>query len=246
MSTTTVFSPDTLLSDALQKALTEHGIPHEFWNTGGSCTALKILTADGGEISLCDVNAQVDDSTLAQYSGLQCAYSPTWDGESDYVDLYSSPDLGRYRDMAAFSAELADMIAAIELCRRMCAVRSARSTWKRRQRIAPPQPAETLARLHRRADGFNQLTVVTPVRMDAEAIAAKLYATYWATSEIGEELPDLTRSQVLDILGRLTAECADGWHESLNGPGHRAHEETEAWARAQVTRLYPELSWPER
>ncbi|MDA5279870.1 hypothetical protein [Streptomyces sp. Isolate_45] len=86
--------------------------------------------------------------------------------------------------------------------------------------------------------------VIRGTHVDGETLAARLYEYYVHRQDEGDVLPaDLTLDTVLHHLGEQGAICTEGWHESLNEPSDAAAEITWQWARAQIERLLPGLSW---
>ncbi|MFF4323731.1 hypothetical protein [Streptomyces sp. NPDC001568] len=106
----------------------------------------------------------------------------------------------------------------------------------------PFQPATY--RLIPGPDGSTVAQVIHGTHIDGETLAARLYDYYVHRQDEGDELPtDLTIDTVLHHLGKQSTICVEGWHQSINEPGDEAAEITWKWARAQVERLFPELSW---
>ncbi|MFD5610505.1 hypothetical protein [Kitasatospora sp. NPDC127060] len=228
------------MHEALTAALADHGIPTEFWHTGGGYTCLKVPVGSA-EICITDVNAHVIHP-LSEYHGLAVYYYPTF--ESEGVRLYESPGIGVRRHPAMFEVEMAQAIEAIRLCREICAARSGLTELDRWQRLAPPQPDVALARFHRDVDGRTTLTVATSFRMDAEEIAATL-ACHFEVPWVGDELPrTLTRPELLDILAEHAQPCAHTACVRQPG-GWNPASPTGRWAATHVRSLLPTLSWAE-
>ncbi|MFE7194468.1 hypothetical protein [Kitasatospora sp. NPDC057541] len=250
MNATPQHHPDQPLTEAVSTALAHHGIQVERHGPGGSLGHwLTTRLPDGAEIAIEDGHGYLP-GTLAQYGRLRAIYQPArHEDAADYAtQVYRSPTADESgNSLARFIAHIDTLATVIIACHHQA---EARALWVRPRldpdRLTPAHSdTRTTARLHRAADRTTSLTVTTTVRMDAQALAAKLHDAYWSTGEDGEALPTLTRHQVLDIVGRLADDCADGWHQSMNGPGERAHDQVTAWADAQIRRLFPELTWPQ-
>jgi hypothetical protein len=93
--------------------------------------------------------------------------------------------------------------------------------------------------------GSAVLAVTVTHLMDAEGIASKLYAQYGTPDFTeGDPLPEgLTVEDVMGVLSRQAAECADGLHFWANEPSSDAWEIVHPWAVANVKRLFPHLAW---
>ncbi|KOV54578.1 hypothetical protein ADL00_29795 [Streptomyces sp. AS58] len=88
------------------------------------------------------------------------------------------------------------------------------------------------------------LRIVYAHHLDGETLAFQLFHRYVHRLQAGTQLPDeITRAEVMALLGAQGADCAEGWHSSVNEPTEAASDEAWQWVRAQVTRLFPGLSW---
>ncbi|MFI2906727.1 hypothetical protein ACG2OD_00435 [Streptomyces sp. PDY-4] len=88
------------------------------------------------------------------------------------------------------------------------------------------------------------LRIVYAHHLDGESLAFQLFHRYVHRLQAGTPLPDeITRSEVMALLGEQGADCAEGWHSSANEPTEEASAEAWQWVCAQVNRLFPGLSW---
>ncbi|MEV7839108.1 hypothetical protein [Streptomyces albidoflavus] len=88
------------------------------------------------------------------------------------------------------------------------------------------------------------LRIVYAHHLDGESLAFQLFHRYVYRLQAGTQLPDeITRAEVMALLGEQGADCAEGWHSSANEPTEEASDEAWLWVRAQVNRLFPGLSW---
>ncbi|WDN56173.1 hypothetical protein [Streptomyces clavuligerus] len=88
------------------------------------------------------------------------------------------------------------------------------------------------------------LRIVYAHHVDGETLAFQLFHRYAHRLQNGTEIPDkITHSEVMELLGELGAACAEGWHSSANEPTEDASAEAWTWVRAQVNRLFPDLTW---
>ncbi|WP_329492558.1 hypothetical protein OG618_37850 (plasmid) [Kitasatospora sp. NBC_01246] len=248
-----MWNPDDLLADVVRAELTRRRLAYEVHGSA-ACTYLVLPLPGGcGEVAMSDVNSDLD-GPLAEYSGLHAHYFPTGhlEGRDDEVVLFESPNLGDRRSPDRFPVEFAELLGAVEACFRLFAPR--RQAAKRLREIAAtetvgsrpaPDPAPARYRWRRGADDTVALSVTATAVMDAEAIAAKLYATFSKPFESGDPLPPLlTVQDVMQVLASEAAGCADGWHFWATEPGQDAWDTVHPWAEAQVRRLFPELTWP--
>ncbi|MEU8544540.1 hypothetical protein AB0C52_31865 [Streptomyces sp. NPDC048717] len=88
------------------------------------------------------------------------------------------------------------------------------------------------------------LRIVYAHHLDGESLALQLFHRYVHRLQSGTGLPvEITRAEVMNLLGAQGADCAEGWHSSANEPTEEASHEAWQWVRAQVSRLFPGLSW---
>ncbi|MFE2268536.1 hypothetical protein ACFXB4_04800 [Streptomyces lavendulae] len=88
------------------------------------------------------------------------------------------------------------------------------------------------------------LRIVYAHHLDGESLACQLFHRYVHRLQDGARLPDeITRSEVMALLGEQGADCAEGWHSSANEPAEGASNEAWQWVCAQVNSLFPDLSW---
>ncbi|MGC0379987.1 hypothetical protein [Streptomyces sp. SAI-129] len=88
------------------------------------------------------------------------------------------------------------------------------------------------------------LRIVYAHHLDGESLALQLFHRYVHRLQASTQLPaEITRAEVMALLGAQGADCAEGWHSSANEPTEEASDEAWQWVRAQVTRLFPGLSW---
>ncbi|MEV7245150.1 hypothetical protein AB0N92_28465 [Streptomyces sp. NPDC093248] len=106
-----------------------------------------------------------------------------------------------------------------------------------------PRPA--IATLVPDSEGHGTvLRIVYAHHLDGESLALQLFHRYVHRLQASTQLPaEITRAEVMALLGAQGADCAEGWHSSANEPTEEASDEAWQWVRAQVTRLFPGLSW---
>ncbi|MFD4609986.1 hypothetical protein ACFWOT_18170 [Streptomyces sp. NPDC058440] len=106
-------------------------------------------------------------------------------------------------------------------------------------------PSPAIATLVPDSEGHGTvLRIVYAHHLDGESLALQLFNRYVHRFRAGNQLPDeITRAEVMALLGAQGADCAEGWHSSANEPTEEASDEAWQWVRAQVTRLFPGLSW---
>ncbi|MEV7123912.1 hypothetical protein [Kitasatospora griseola] len=209
--TSTTPQPDTKLYEALEALFAEHGIPSEFWHTGGGYTALKVPTGTT-EICITDVNAHVIEP-LSEYSGIAVYWYPHYEHEG--VQLYESPDLGIERKPEAFEREAALAVAAIQVCRRLRAAHTGVAELERRGVLGPGQ-AQTRARLRRGDDGSVVATVTSSLQVTLDEVAATLVCHYRDEARGDRRIPKaLSRAQLAEILAAHAAPCPYGEHDQL-------------------------------
>ncbi|MFF2751113.1 hypothetical protein ACFVVA_36955 [Kitasatospora sp. NPDC058048] len=248
MTTMTTWTPGDPLADVVKTALYERDIDHESHGRPGN-EYLVIPVGDGpGEITAADADSELS-GTIATYTGMHAYYHPTGHRSGDDgVPIFRSADLGAALGPAVFAAELPVLLSAVttvvalvgsgDRARRHLAAQAA----ERFHHTPPP----ATHRHRRAADGTTTLTVTTTAVMDAEAIAAKLYAAYSKPFESGDPLPAvLTLADLMQTLADEAAGCADGWHHWQAEPGREAYDTVGPWAEQQVRRLLPHLTWPQ-
>lgn len=106
-------------------------------------------------------------------------------------------------------------------------------------------PSPAIATLVPDSEGHGTvLRIVYAHHLDGESLAFQLFHQYVHRLQAGSPLPDeITRSEVMTLLGEQGASCAEGWHSSANEPTEEASAEAWQWVCAQVNRLFPGLSW---
>lgn len=106
-------------------------------------------------------------------------------------------------------------------------------------------PSPAIATLVPDSEGHGTvLRFVYAHHLDGESLAFQLFHRYVHRLQAGSPLPDeITRSEVMTLLGEQGADCAEGWHSSANEPTEEASAEAWQWVCAQVNRLFPGLSW---
>ncbi|WP_030380980.1 MULTISPECIES: hypothetical protein [unclassified Streptomyces] len=106
-------------------------------------------------------------------------------------------------------------------------------------------PSPAIATLVPDSEGHGTvLRIVYAHHLDGESLAFQLFHRYVHRLQAGSPLPDeITRSEVMTLLGEQGAHCAEGWHSSANEPTEEASAEAWQWVCAQVNRLFPGLSW---
>ncbi|KOT46800.1 hypothetical protein ADK41_01050 [Streptomyces caelestis] len=106
-------------------------------------------------------------------------------------------------------------------------------------------PSPAIATLVPDSEGHGTvLRIVYAHHLDGESLAFQLFHRYVHRLQAGSPLPDeITRSEVMTLLGEQGADCAEGWHSSANEPTEEASAEAWQWVCAQVNRLFPGLSW---
>lgn len=106
-------------------------------------------------------------------------------------------------------------------------------------------PPPAIATLVPDSEGHGMvLRIVYAHHLDGESLAFQLFHRYVHRLQAGTQLPDeITRSEVMALLGEQGADCAEGWHSSANEPTEEASAEAWQWVCAQVNRLFPGLSW---
>ena len=106
-------------------------------------------------------------------------------------------------------------------------------------------PSPAIATLVPDSEGHGTvLRIVYAHHLDGESLAFQLFHRYVPRLQAGTQLPDeITRSEVMALLGEQGADCAEGWHTSANEPTEEASAEAWQWVCAQVNRLFPGLSW---
>lgn len=106
-------------------------------------------------------------------------------------------------------------------------------------------PSPAIATLVPDSEGHGTvLRIVYAHHLDGESLAFQLFHRYVHRLQAGSPLPDeITRSEVMTLLGEQGADCAEGWHSSANEPTEEASAEAWQWVCAQVNRQFPGLSW---
>ncbi|MHC3392830.1 hypothetical protein ACLQ2E_25690 [Streptomyces lavendulocolor] len=106
-------------------------------------------------------------------------------------------------------------------------------------------PPPAVATLVPDSEGYGTvLRIVYAHHLDGESLAFQLFHRYVHRLQAGTQLPDeITRSEVMALLGEQGADCAEGWHSSANEPTEEASAEAWQWVCTQVNRLFPGLSW---
>ncbi|MFF1797702.1 hypothetical protein ACFVXQ_26385 [Kitasatospora sp. NPDC058263] len=244
----TMWNPTDQLATVVRAALDDRAITYET-HGGPGCTYLVLPVPRGGEIAISDIDSDLP-GTLAEYTGLRGYYFPTSHalGLSDEVPLFESPDLGERRSPDRFAAEFPALLAAVTACLALfgsgeSATRRLTAEAAERFTLRPPAPASH--RYYRTANGTVALTITTSTVMDAKAIASKLYAAYSKPYEGGTALPAvLTIDDIMQVLADEAAGCAHDWHFWQAEPGQDAWDDVHPWARHQVERLFPALTWP--
>ncbi|MEV7929652.1 hypothetical protein [Kitasatospora sp. NPDC088779] len=248
-----MWNPGDTLATVIRAVLDQRGIRYE--SHGGFDTHYLVMPVlDGcGEVLMSDVSSNLA-GTIAEFSGLRAHYCPTshTEGRGDEVVLYESPNLGQRRHPARFDVEFSELLSAVVACFRLFAAR--RPAAARLQTLAAvetagrspaPDPVPASYRWRRAIGGTVALSVTATAVMDAEAVAAKLYAAFSKPFEGGDPLPPLlTVQDVMQVLAREFAGCANGWHFWAAEPGQDAWDTVHPWAEAQVRRMFPELTWP--
>ncbi|WP_033356051.1 hypothetical protein [Kitasatospora aureofaciens] len=244
----TDWTPGELLADVVKTALNEHDVDHESHGRVGSEYLVTPLGHGPGEITAADADSGLS-GTIAKYTGLCAYYYPAGHRSGDEgVRIFRSADLGAALGPTVFAADLPALLSAVTTARALAgsgdhARRRLAAEATERFRHHTPHPATYCHR--RAADGTVALAITATAVMDAQAIAAKLYAAYSKPYESGAQLPALlTVADVMQTLAAESAGCADGWHFWESEPGHQAYVEVHPWAQEQVRRLFPELTWP--
>ncbi|MER6401386.1 hypothetical protein ABT263_35895 [Kitasatospora sp. NPDC001603] len=248
-----MWNPGDPLATVVRAALDQRGIRYEV-HGNAACTCLVLPVPGGcGEVAMSDVDGDLA-GTIGEYTGMHAHYFPTGhlEGRGDEVVLFESPNLGHVRHPDQFAVEFAELLGAVEACVRLFAPR--RQAAERPLETAgfetvgsrrAPDPVPASYRWRRAADGSVALSVTTTAVMDAADVAAKVYAVFSKPFEGGEPLPPLlTVQDVMGVLAREAAGCAEGWHFWAAEPGQEASDTVQPWAESQVRRLFPELTWP--
>lgn len=88
------------------------------------------------------------------------------------------------------------------------------------------------------------LQITSTHNLDGQTLVLRLFESFAHYPEHGEPLPDeITTDSVMHCLGQQAAECAEGWHETVNEPTQKCWETVWPWAEAQIRRLFPDLTW---
>ncbi|MEU1151959.1 hypothetical protein ABZ369_02860 [Streptomyces sp. NPDC005918] len=106
-------------------------------------------------------------------------------------------------------------------------------------------PPPAIATLVPDSEGHGKvLRIVYAHHLDGESLAFQLFHRFVHRLQAGTPLPDeITRSELMALLGEQGADCAEGWHSSANEATEEASNEAWQWVRDQVNRLFPGLSW---
>ncbi|MET9119890.1 hypothetical protein [Streptomyces sp. NPDC004528] len=97
----------------------------------------------------------------------------------------------------------------------------------------------------RREDGRGLvLRLSVTFDMDGACLSQALYEEFAHSIDNDEALPEnLTVEDVMKILAKKHASCAEGWHIWSQEPSHESHEAALKFSDETIHRLFPQLTW---